>query len=145
MSEIKITQSPLRRIPSPSLDGALNLFIGAAESDNSCIICLEAGELIKNNRCTCIYYFHLHCMEQIECPNKCILCKKEIDFSPLTQQINYTIYINNINTITNGITTTNARLADNVNENMDDCCYCLSFLLIFCIAGTITGFITIFL
>jgi hypothetical protein len=98
-SDVKIHTSPLQIIPSSSLDGSLNIFIGEVDKDNICIICLDSDNLIQNNKCSCIYYFHQSCMEQIENKNQCILCKKEIDIvqpsSMPNNQINLTIQIEN--------------------------------------------------
>ena len=76
-SDIKIHISPLKNTPSSCLNGSLNLFIGELQKENRCIICLDSDNLIKNNRCSCIYYFHTSCIEKVETPNQCILCKKK--------------------------------------------------------------------
>ncbi len=44
-----------------------------------CIFCLESGEnIIKNNRCNCLYYFHISCLaswtKTLRDENKPILC-----------------------------------------------------------------------
>ncbi len=94
----EIQKSPLHIIPSSSLNESLNIFIAPVEKDNTCIICLESDNLIKNNKCSCIYYFHLSCIEKIEKPNQCILCKKELQVEPMQQtSMNYNIQINNNN------------------------------------------------
>lgn len=96
-SDVKINTSPLKIIPPSDLNGPLNIFIGEVNKENTCIICLDSENLIKNDRCSCIYYFHPNCIEQIINPNQCLLCKKElnaIQHNPLhTNQINLTIHI----------------------------------------------------
>ena len=94
-SDIKITASPLQIIPSPCLNGSLNIFIDKVNAENTCIICLDSDNLIKNNRCSCIYYFHQNCIKKLEKTNKCILCKKEQIKSDRTSnnQINLIIHI----------------------------------------------------
>jgi hypothetical protein len=96
-SDVKISISPLKNTPSPCLNGSLNIFIGEVQKDNRCIICLDSEKLIKNNRCSCIYYFHTSCIEQVENSEQCILCKKNfitINSNPMhTNQINLTINV----------------------------------------------------
>lgn len=76
-SDVKTHSSPLKIIPSPDLNGSLNIFIGNIQKENTCIICLDSDNLIQNDRCSCIYHFHQSCIEKIKKPNHCILCKKE--------------------------------------------------------------------
>jgi hypothetical protein len=79
MLQIEIKKSPLHLSPSPGLNGSLNIFIGEIQKDNTCIICLDGGNLIKNNKCSCIYYFHDECIKKIENPTQCILCKRKFN------------------------------------------------------------------
>jgi hypothetical protein len=89
-SDVKTIISPLKITPSSDLNGPLNIFICNQEKENICIICLDGNNLIKNSRCSCIYYFHKECMKKIETPHKCILCKK-ISNETTTIQININI------------------------------------------------------
>jgi hypothetical protein len=58
-------------------------------STPECILCLDEKNdepLVDNNRCTCRYYYHVHCWSKIE-KNRCIMCninyKKIFIISPL--------------------------------------------------------------
>ena len=78
-SDVKIKESPLQIIPPSDLNGSLNIFIGHLKNESRCIICLESStQLVQNDRCSCIYHFHHECIEKLEKPNQCILCKKEL-------------------------------------------------------------------
>ncbi len=76
MIHIQIKTSPLHIIPSSSLDGSLNIFIPAKEKENACIICMDGENLIKNDKCSCIYYFHESCISKLEKSNQCLICRK---------------------------------------------------------------------
>jgi hypothetical protein len=72
-----IIKSPLDVIPSRSQRATdTNIFIAKKEKDNACIICLDEDDLIKNNKCSCNYYFHQACVNKLPKPNQCLLCKK---------------------------------------------------------------------
>ena len=55
----------------------INFLQNSDEKSDECIICLNPGNLIKNGRCSCIYFYHKECNDKTEYPNRCLLCKKD--------------------------------------------------------------------
>jgi hypothetical protein len=61
------------------------------KTTNECIICLDEGDLVKNNKCECIYYYHVQCANKLNNPLQCILCKKDAVQIPIVQNVNQSI------------------------------------------------------
>ncbi len=47
----------------------------AIKEEDTCIICLDSGNLTTNLACTCVYKYHQDCLKQVD-KAECILCKK---------------------------------------------------------------------
>ena len=45
---------------------------------NSCIFCLEDGELVHNVKCRCNFCFHLACYEKYNNKTLCPICQKTV-------------------------------------------------------------------
>jgi hypothetical protein len=57
----------------------LNIFYeNKSDKPDECIICLQTLNLTPNLRCSCKYFYHQTCINSLENPNKCIICKKEL-------------------------------------------------------------------
>jgi hypothetical protein len=45
------------------------------KEEDTCIICLDSGNLTANAECACVYNYHIDCLKQCD-KSQCILCKK---------------------------------------------------------------------
>ncbi len=54
-------------------------------NDPECIICLDGGNLTNNSRCNCKYTYHAHCMNGLDKPDICIMCKVNVGITTPVQ------------------------------------------------------------
>ena len=57
---------------------------------NSCIFCLEGGDLVHNVKCRCNFCFHLACYEKYDRKTLCPMCRAtvgELYIPPPTEQL----------------------------------------------------------